>query len=115
MKTTEFEQTVEEVERLLAKRQHSREEILSVLLEVTRNAIHVIEDKELRERVERAYIKALGFLSAVEEQLQIYGSTKPPSHRDLFIDGMMREVFTHLWALRSWLPRGPTGSNSKST
>ena len=66
MNTTEFEQTVEEVERLLAKRQHSREEILGVLLKVTLNAIHVNEEKVLRERVEREYIKALGFLCAVE-------------------------------------------------
>src|SRR4051812_25828788 len=72
MDATEYQRSVEEVERTLANRQHSREEILVVLLRVTVNAIHVNEDKELRERIEREYIKALGFLSAVEEQKQIY-------------------------------------------
>src|ERR1700686_3666956 len=57
-----------EVEELTAG--YSREDILCILLTVTVNAIHVVEEKRERKRVEQEYIKALRFQSAVEEQFQ---------------------------------------------
>ena len=71
-----------------------------MLLKVTVNAIHVIEEKELRRPVEREYIKALTFWSAFAEQCQIYAVNEPPTYGDLFVDRMMRETFKQLWASR---------------
>lgn len=45
-------------------------EVVVALLTVTVNVIHQTEGREFRERLEAAYIKALTYVSAVEEQLQ---------------------------------------------
>ncbi len=45
-------------------------EVLVALLTVTVNALHQTEGREFREKLEAAYIKALKYVSAVEEQLQ---------------------------------------------
>jgi hypothetical protein len=80
-----------EVEDLIAG--YSREDILCVLLTVTINAIHVIEEKAERKRIEEEYIKALRFLSAVEEQFQTETPDDPPDWVEQCTAKMMRHVF----------------------
>jgi hypothetical protein len=82
---------VEEVERMIGD--SSREDILCVLMTVTVNAIHVIEDKVERKQIEEAYIKALRFLSAVEEQFQPEDIEQPPDWAERCVGEMMRHVF----------------------
>jgi hypothetical protein len=72
---------------------HSREFILCVLLTVTVNAIHVVEDRAVRRRIEQEYIKALQLLSAVEEQYQPEDATDAPDWADECSAKMMRHVF----------------------
>ena len=55
-----------EVENLISG--YNQEDILCILMTTTVNAIHFIEDKIERRGIEEAYVKALRFLSAVEEQ-----------------------------------------------
>lgn len=74
-----------------------------MLLTVTINAIHVIEDKDLRKKVEPEYIKALRFLSAVEEQYQVPCLDDPPDQAEAFVGAMMRHV-----AFRAKYLTGPT-------
>jgi hypothetical protein len=45
-------------------REYDRKDVYCALLTFTVNMIHAIDDKALRARFEREYIKALGFLSA---------------------------------------------------
>ncbi len=68
--------SVVEIENLIGEYSHT--DVLCILLTVTVNAIHVIEDKGERKRIEEAYIEALHFLSAVEEQFhgEIVGETQ---------------------------------------
>ena len=82
---------VEEVEDLIGG--YKREDILCVLLTVTVNAIHVIEDENVRKRIAREYIKALSFFSAVEEQFQPEDTTDPPDWGDECVSKMMHHVF----------------------
>jgi len=77
---------------------YSREFILYVLLTVTVNAIHVIDDRAIRRRTEQEYIKALQFLSAIEEQYQPEDVTDPPSWADECVAKMMRHVFRAIGA-----------------
>jgi hypothetical protein len=74
-------------------REYDRKDVYCALLTVTVNMIHAIDDKALRERFEREYIKALAFLSAAEEQFR-------PASRDASLDRgnelvstMMRHIF----------------------
>jgi hypothetical protein len=101
MDPTTYKDAVMGIERLLTNQQLSREDILCVLLKVTVNAIHVIEDKRLREMAEREYVKALGFVSALEERKQIYPSNDPPSYHDVFVDTMMTEIVASL-SVKGW-------------
>jgi len=71
----------------------SREDILCILMTVTVNAIHVIEDRPLRKQIEEEYIKALRFLSAVEEQFQPEDINEPPDWAEQCVGKMMRHVF----------------------
>jgi hypothetical protein len=77
---------------------YSREFILCVLLTVTVNAIHVVEDRAMRRRIEQEYIKALQFLSAVEEQFQPEDATDPPDWADQCGAKLMRHVFSAIGA-----------------
>src|SRR3954453_7669609 len=72
---------------------YSREFILRVLLTVTVNAIHVIENRPIRKRTEEKYIKALQLLSAIEEQFQPHDDTNPPDWADECSAKMMRHIF----------------------
>jgi hypothetical protein len=89
-----YKDAVNGTERLLDKL--SREEILCVLIRVTVNAIHVIEDQPLRERVEREYIKALAFVSMLEERKQTLPIDEPAGNHDAFVDTVMREIIASL-------------------
>jgi hypothetical protein len=72
---------------------YNNADALCILLTVTVNAIHVIEDKDERQRIEDAYIKALRFLSAVEEQFQPIDVSRPPNWVDACVGTMMHHVF----------------------
>jgi hypothetical protein len=82
---------IEELEQMLGE--SSREDILCVLMTVTVNAIHVIENKVERKQVEEEYIKALRFLSAVEEQFQSEDIEQRPDWAERCVGKMMRHVF----------------------
>lgn len=90
MNSKTYQHAVNDIERLLADRNLTRKEILCVLAKVTANAIHVIEERPLRLRVELEYIKALGQFSAEEENKQLRCET--PEHHDVFIAKMKRNV-----------------------
>lgn len=79
---------------------YSREFILCVLLTVTVNAIHVVEDRTMRRRIEQEYMKALQFLSAVEEQFQPEDATDPPDWADQCVAKMVRHVFSAIRYMR---------------
>jgi hypothetical protein len=85
-----YQHAVNGTERLLADHKLSHEEILCVLAKVAANAIHVIEERPLRMRVELEYIKALGRFSAKEEKKQLQSET--PKHHDHFVAKMVRGV-----------------------
>jgi hypothetical protein len=72
---------------------YSREDILCILLTASVNAIHVYEEKGERKRIEEGYIKALRFLSAVEEQFQAETPDDPPDWVEQCTAKMMRHVF----------------------
>ena len=72
---------------------YNNADALCILLTVTVNAIHVIEDKEERKRIEDAYIKALRFLSSVKEQFQTIDVSRPPNWVEECTGKMMRHVF----------------------
>lgn len=72
---------------------YSRDFIRRILLTVTVNAIHVEEYRAQRKRIEQEYIKALQFLSAVEEQFQPEDPTDPPDYVDECSANMMRHIF----------------------
>jgi hypothetical protein len=73
-------------------REYDRKDVYCALLTCTVNMIHAIEDKALRARFEREYIKALRFLSAAEEQFR--ATTDTPSNRgDELVGTMMRHIF----------------------
>jgi len=80
-----------EVEELIGG--YRREDILRILLTVTVNAIHAVEEKGERKRIEEEYIKALRFLSAVEEQFQGEIVGEPPDWVEQCTAKMMRHVF----------------------
>jgi transcriptional regulator with XRE-family HTH domain len=50
--------------------EHELPEMIAALLKVTVDVIHHTEGREFREKLEAAYIKALTYVSAVEEQAQ---------------------------------------------
>jgi hypothetical protein len=77
---------------------HSREDVLCILLTVTVNAIHVVEITEERRDIEDQYIKALRFLSAVEEQFQPIDEGSPPDWVKECTGKMMRHVFRAIGA-----------------
>jgi hypothetical protein len=52
MRLKQYQTAVNQIEILLHRMKLSREEILCVLAKVTANAIHVIEERALRTRVE---------------------------------------------------------------
>jgi len=68
VKSKQYQMAVNRIERVLHEAKLSREEILCVLAKVTTNAIHVIEERPLRMRVELKYISALRTFSAAEER-----------------------------------------------
>ena len=49
---------------------HDLPDMLAALLKVTIDVIHHTEGREFREKIETSYIKALTYVSAVEEQAQ---------------------------------------------
>jgi hypothetical protein len=91
MTEEDYREIVEQVEDLIGG--YKREDILCVLLTATVNAIHVIEDKTVRARIEREYLKALTFLSAVEEQFQPEDATASPDWGDGCVSKIMHHVF----------------------
>ena len=90
MDSKTYQHAVNGIERFLAAHKLSRDEILCVLAKVTANAIHVIEERPLRMRVELEYIMAIRQFSAEEENKQL--QCKTPKHHDLFVTKMLREV-----------------------
>jgi hypothetical protein len=72
---------------------YSREDVLCILLTVTVNAFHVVEEKGERKRVGEEYIKVFRFLSAVEEQFQAETPDDPPDWVEQCTAKMMRHVF----------------------
>ncbi len=86
----EISECVLAVENLIGD--HSREDTLCILLTVTVNAIHVVEIKDERKRVQEEYINALRFLSAVEEQFQPEDVGAPPDWVQQCAGKMLRHV-----------------------
>lgn len=111
MTEAEYEELVEDIERILSA--CTREESLCVLLTVTINAIHVIEDDALRPKVEVGYMKALRFLSAVEEQYQTPCQDDPLDEAKTFISAMMRHVAFRAKYLTGATPDEPDHGQSK--
>jgi len=73
--------------------EYDKNDVCCAVLTFTVNMIHAIEDKALRVRFEREYIKALGFLSAVEEQFRPTTVNAPSDHSDELAGVMMRHIF----------------------
>jgi hypothetical protein len=80
-----------EVEELISG--YTEEDVLCILMTATVNAIHVNEDGNERRRLEHEYIKALRFLSAVEEQFHAEIVGEIPDRIDVYVSTMMRHVF----------------------
>jgi hypothetical protein len=92
MKSKQYKIAVNQVELVLRRQKLSRKEILWVLAKVTANAIHVIEERMLRLRVELEYIDALRVMSAEEEGKQLYLKGESPKHHDKFVAKLTHEV-----------------------
>ena len=72
-------------------REYDRADVCCAVLTLTVNMIHAIKDKALRQRFEQEYIKALGFLSAIEGQFQPIAAPADPG--DELVGKMMRHIF----------------------
>src|SRR5687767_10401898 len=92
MNSKQFQVAVNEVERVLDQAKLSREEILCVLARVTAKAIHVIEERALRTRVELEYISALRVFSAEEEGKQLHSRSESLKHHNDFVEKLNLEV-----------------------
>jgi hypothetical protein len=88
---------------------YDQKDVYCAVLTVTVNMFHAIDDKALRERFERDYIKALGFLSAVEEQFQPI-TVAPSDPSDELVGTMIRHIFRSIelglaipdWEVEEW-------------
>jgi hypothetical protein len=92
MKSKRYQIAVNQVELLFHQQQLSREEILCVLAKITANAIHVIEERMLRMRVELEYIDALRVMSAEEERKQLHAKGEAPKRHNKFVAKLTQEV-----------------------
>jgi hypothetical protein len=74
-------------------RKYDQKDVYCAVLTFTVNMIYAIEDKVLRVRFEREYIKALGFLSAVEEQFRPTTVADPSDRSNELAGAMLRHIF----------------------
>jgi hypothetical protein len=93
MTNTKVHELVAQIEHICG---NPRPDLYCALLTVTVNLLQVVEDDEQRKRTQEAYINALKFLCAVEEQFQPEDKSRSRDPVNQLTAEMMRHVFDHI-------------------